>query len=94
VCCSKSSAETLSLTPDFSDPLVIDGHNSNDYESKVQEKLDNSLHGGEMSLYLDTDQVALSTDLADIPLMSPIDNQSRDIENAMALLKIRELKSF
>ena len=48
-------------------------------------------HSGEMSY---TDQLSSPTGVVDTPLVSPIDTQSSDIENAMVLLKIRELKSF
>ena len=47
VCCSKSSTETLSIATDFSDSIVVDGQNSNDYESMVQEKLNSLKHSGE-----------------------------------------------
>ena len=65
--------------------------NRDKFNRNYREKHLSHTTSGEMSY---TDQLSSPTGVVDTPSVSPIDTQSSDIENAMVLLKIRELKSF
>ena len=89
---SESVTETLVIA-DNNDAVMQDG-----YEGITQEMLDGSQQFGKTVVCVDADQVTLSSpnsvSAADVQLVSPIDTRSSDIEHAMGILKIQELKLF
>ena len=89
---SESVTEMLVIA-DNNDAVMQDG-----YEGITQEMLNGSQQFRETVVCVDADQVTLSSpnsvSVADVQLVSPIDTRSSDIEHAMGILKIKELKLF